>query len=75
MRDLAEGLAKQEARLGGQDVDPPAGGLAGDDAEILVWQVPSEAEPEPPFTCGRAVAGPHIATGLAERGHDVVSGS
>ena len=70
--DLAERLAEEDARLRRHDVDPSTGGFPGEDRVILVGQVAPQAEPEPTLAGGRPVAGPHVATGLAERRDHVV---
>ena len=71
--DLAQRLAEEQAGVGGERVDPPAADLAAEGQEVLVGQVAAEAEPEAPLAGRRAVAGPHVAAGLAEGGDHVAA--
>ena len=68
VRDFAQGLAQDQAGLGGDRVDPPAAGLAREDREVLVGQISPQAQPEPPLAGRRPVAGTHVAAAWLNAG-------
>ena len=70
---FAQRFAKHQTGIRGKHIDPPSTCFTSQNRVILIRKIASQAQLESALTCGRSMAGTHVAIGLTEGWNHIVT--